>query len=103
MIFWFGALALGDLLFGFLGGEVARFFLADLWFPCFLHRILDSPHPPTNRKKWKNQKPSKLLKNQGFGRNGRHHEVRTEKLVRFEPIYVDFRATATRFVNIFIF
>ena len=50
----------------------------------------------------KNQKHSKLITNQGFGRNGHHHEVRTDKLVRFELIYVDFRATAIRFVNILI-
>ena len=49
----------------------------------------------------KNQK--KLIKNDGFDQNGGHHELRHEKIMNFDPGDVDFRATATRFVNIFVF
>ena len=52
------------------------------------------------RKKKNHQE---LIKNDGFDQNGRHHEVRTEKLMRFDPIYVDFRAMATHFVKILVF
>ena len=33
----------------------------------------------------------------------RRQQLRPEKMMRFDPGEVDFRATATRFVNIFVF
>ena len=54
-------------------------------------------------KKSKNKKHIKLIKNDSFGQNGGHHELRHEKIMSFEPGDVDFRAIATRFVNFFVF
>ena len=54
-------------------------------------------------KNQKNKKASKLIKNDGFDQNGGHHELRHEKMMSFESGDVDFRATATHFVNIFVF
>ena len=54
-------------------------------------------------KDQKLKKTSKLIKNDGFDQNGGHHELRHEKIMHFESGDVDFRATATRFVNIFVF
>ena len=46
---------------------------------------------------------NKLIKNDGFDQNGGRHELRHEKMMHFDPGDVDFRATATRFVNFFVF
>ena len=42
-------------------------------------------------------------KNQGFDQNGGHHELRLEKSLKMHVFVVDFRATATHFVNMFVF
>ena len=44
-----------------------------------------------------------MIKNDGFDQNGGHHELQAEKFMRNESRIVDFRATATRFMNIFVF
>ena len=44
-----------------------------------------------------------MIKNDGFEQNCGHHELRHEKMMRFDPGVVDFRATSTHFVNILMF
>ena len=58
---------------------------------------------PKNQQKSKKIKFQKIIKNHGFERNDGHHELRAEKLMWNESRIVDFRATATRFMNIFVF
>ena len=44
-----------------------------------------------------------MIKNDGFDKNGGHHELRHEKIMNFESGDVDFGATVTHLVNIFVF
>ena len=62
------------------------------------HRIKKSK--AFKNMKAKTEKINRLIKNDGFDQNGGRHELRHEKMMHFDPGDVDFRATATRFVNI---
>ena len=63
-----------------------------------LYRDTKDPNFEKNKKIYK-----KLIKHDGFDQNGGRHEIRHKKMMHFDPGDVDFRATATRFVNSFVF